>query len=149
MAAPSLRATDRCPRSAGHGRVDGPWGGKGGDAFAQVGDASASTAKAGFPAGTRLTVPDGGMLLWLQRPEGAGGDRLFAQALGRGIKIAPGSMFSAGRRFDGSIRLGCGLRPGRGRRGATRAARAGRAVMEDPALSSAPLVLAPAVRRCS
>lgn len=61
-----------------------------------------------FPTGTRLTVPEGGMLLWLQLPEGTSGDRLFAEALGRGIKIAPGSMFSAGRRFDGCIRLGCG-----------------------------------------
>jgi hypothetical protein len=54
-----------------------------------------------FPTVTRLIVPEGSMLLWLQLPEGASGDRLFAQALGRGIKIAPGSMFTAGRRMSG------------------------------------------------
>lgn len=60
-----------------------------------------------FPTATRLTVPEDGMLQWLQLPEGASGNRLFAEALGRGIKIAPGSMFTAGRRFGGCIRLGC------------------------------------------
>ena len=29
-------------------------------------------------------------------------------ALARGIKIAPGSMFSTGRRYDGCVRLSCG-----------------------------------------
>ncbi len=64
-----------------------------------------------FPAGTRLTLPDGGMLLWLQLPEGASGDALFTAGLAQGIKIAPGSMFSSGRHFDGCVRLGCGRAP--------------------------------------
>lgn len=61
-----------------------------------------------FPAGTRLTVPDGGLLLWLQLPEGASGDHLFTRALERGIKISPGSMFSNAPRYTGFVRLACG-----------------------------------------
>lgn len=64
-----------------------------------------------FPAGTRLTPPEGGMLLWLQLPDGVNGDALFADALNHGIKIAPGSMFSSGRRYDGCVRLSCGRAP--------------------------------------
>lgn len=64
-----------------------------------------------FPVGTRVTPPNGGLLLWLQLPEGASGDALFATALEQGIKIAPGSMFSSGRDFDGYVRLGCGRAP--------------------------------------
>jgi hypothetical protein len=54
-------------------------------------DAYADLVATHFPVGTRLTLPDGGMLLWVQLPEGASGDTLFAAALDRGIKIAPGS----------------------------------------------------------
>lgn len=64
-----------------------------------------------FPVGTRVTPPEGGLLLWLQMPEGGNGDALFAAALAQGIKIGPGSMFSTGRRFDGYIRLSCGQAP--------------------------------------
>jgi len=62
-----------------------------------------------FPDGTRLSVPNGGFLLWIELPEGAAADRVFETALARGIRISPGSMFSNSRRFDGFLRLGCGL----------------------------------------
>lgn len=58
-----------------------------------------------FPAGTRLSVPEGGMLLWVELPAGVSGRVVFEQALERGIKLSPGSMFSNGRRFDHFIRL--------------------------------------------
>lgn len=61
-----------------------------------------------FPAGTRLSVPEGGMLLWVELPAGASGRAVFEEALERGIKTSPGSMFSNGRRFDHFIRLVCG-----------------------------------------
>ena len=80
-----------------------PWGGP-----AVPHEDHADLIASHFAAGTRLTVPDGGVLLWVQLPEGASGDRLFAEALGCGIKISPGSVFTAGRRFGGCIRLGCG-----------------------------------------
>lgn len=62
-----------------------------------------------FPEGTRLCLPEGGMLLWVHLPEGGSGDALFDAALERGIKIAPGSLFANSRRFDHCIRLSCGL----------------------------------------
>jgi DNA-binding transcriptional MocR family regulator len=61
-----------------------------------------------FPAGTRLTLPEGGMLLWLQLPEGVAADTVFEQALAQGIKLIPGSMFSNGPRFQDCLRLSCG-----------------------------------------
>jgi DNA-binding transcriptional MocR family regulator len=61
-----------------------------------------------FPAGSRLTVPEGGMLLWVQLPEGVSADALFGQALNAGIKLSPGTMFTNSRRGDGFIRLSCG-----------------------------------------
>jgi len=61
-----------------------------------------------FPEGTRLNPPEGGMLLWIELPEGVSGDAMFDAALEAGIKIAPGSMFSNAPRFDRFIRLACG-----------------------------------------
>jgi len=58
-----------------------------------------------FPEGTRLSPPAGGLLLWIELPEGVSGDAIFEAALEQGIKIFPGSMFSNGRRFDHYIRL--------------------------------------------
>jgi DNA-binding transcriptional MocR family regulator len=61
-----------------------------------------------FPPGTRLSPPEGGMLLWIELPGGVSGDALFEAALEHGIKISPGSMFSNARRFDHFIRLAVG-----------------------------------------
>jgi DNA-binding transcriptional MocR family regulator len=60
-----------------------------------------------FPAGTRLSLPPGGLNLWVELPAGASSSKLFEQALEAGIRIAPGSMFSNTRRYDGFVRLGC------------------------------------------
>lgn len=61
-----------------------------------------------FPAGTRLSLPDGGLLLWVQMPEQVSSDQVFDAALQQGIKLAPGSMFSNSARFNHCIRLSCG-----------------------------------------
>jgi DNA-binding transcriptional MocR family regulator len=60
-----------------------------------------------FGAGTRLSLPPGGLNLWVELPAGASSSKLFEQALEAGIRIAPGSMFSNTRRYDGFVRLGC------------------------------------------
>ncbi len=62
-----------------------------------------------FPAGTRLSLPDGGLLLWLQLPPPISGHALFERALDHGIKLLPGTMFSNVPRFDAFVRLSCGL----------------------------------------
>ena len=61
-----------------------------------------------FPAGTRLSVPEGGMALWIELPERRSSERLFGDALREGIRIVPGLMCSNSRRFDNFIRLSCG-----------------------------------------
>lgn len=65
-----------------------------------------------FPQGTRASLPEGGLLLWVQLPEGVSSFAIFEAALQQGIKIAPGRMFSNGARYDHCIRLSCGLARG-------------------------------------
>ncbi len=62
-----------------------------------------------FPAGTRLSVPEGGLMLWVELPEQVSSTTLFEIALREGISFAPGSLFSNLNRFDTYIRLNCGL----------------------------------------
>ncbi len=61
-----------------------------------------------FPAGTRLTVPEGGLLLWVELPPALSGQALFEAALREGIRIAPGHLFTNSHRYDHALRLSCG-----------------------------------------
>jgi DNA-binding transcriptional MocR family regulator len=61
-----------------------------------------------FPAGTRVTRPRGGFVLWVELPHGADSLELLDRALAEGISISPGPMFSARQRFRNYIRLNCG-----------------------------------------
>jgi DNA-binding transcriptional MocR family regulator len=56
----------------------------------------------------RLSVPEGGMLLWVELPPGVASRTVFELALEKGIKLSPGSMFTNGRRYDHFLRLSCG-----------------------------------------
>src|SRR5256885_4949832 len=58
-----------------------------------------------FPLGTRLSLPPGGLSLWLEFPAGVSTSALFTQALARGIRTAPGSMFSNSGRYEHCMRL--------------------------------------------
>ncbi|KAF1045014.1 aminotransferase-like domain-containing protein [Xylophilus sp.] len=62
-----------------------------------------------FPAGTRLSLPRGGLSLWLELPEGLSSMRLYDAALARGIRVAPGPMFSNTGRYERFLRLSCGM----------------------------------------
>lgn len=62
-----------------------------------------------FPLGTRLTLPDGGMTLWLELPHKLSSQAVFDAALAHGILVAPGSMFSNSNLFDHFLRINCGL----------------------------------------
>ncbi|MBS0370096.1 MAG: PLP-dependent aminotransferase family protein [Proteobacteria bacterium] len=62
-----------------------------------------------FPAGTRLNMPRGGMLLWVEMPEGRSSQTVFEAALAEGIRVAPGAMFSNSTRFDHFLRISCGF----------------------------------------
>jgi DNA-binding transcriptional MocR family regulator len=60
-----------------------------------------------FPAGTRVSRPAGGTVLWIQLPGRADGTALYRRALERGISIMPGEIFSLGRRHRRFFRLSC------------------------------------------
>ena len=61
-----------------------------------------------FPPGTRLTVPRGGLSLWVALPEGVSSTVLFHAALAESLVIAPGTIFSNSARFDACLRINCG-----------------------------------------
>jgi DNA-binding transcriptional MocR family regulator len=71
-------------------------------------EAMAEAVALHFPAGTRLSLPEGGLMLWLELPPQVNGEALFRAALAEGIKLAPGGMFSNSQRFDHFVRLSCG-----------------------------------------
>jgi len=61
-----------------------------------------------FPAGTRISRPRGGFLLWVEMPPGRSALELHDRALARGVSVAPGPIFSAKQRFTSCIRVSCG-----------------------------------------
>ena len=58
-----------------------------------------------FPAGTRVTRPAGGFVLWVEMPENVDSLELYALALKSNITLAPGYMFSPTNQFSNFIRL--------------------------------------------
>lgn len=61
-----------------------------------------------FPPGTRLSQPQGGLVLWVELPPGTDSEALFEDALGAGIAFVPGDLFSAGGQYRNCLRLNCG-----------------------------------------
>jgi DNA-binding transcriptional MocR family regulator len=64
---------------------------------------------ASFPAGTSVSNPSGGFLLWVELPPSIDALELQAEAARRGIAIAPGPIFAAGNRYKSCIRINCGF----------------------------------------
>jgi DNA-binding transcriptional MocR family regulator len=63
----------------------------------------------GFPAGTRVSRPQGGMVLWVELPAGVDAELLCQDGARARIAIAPGTLFSPRRRYRRHVRL-CGAR---------------------------------------
>jgi DNA-binding transcriptional MocR family regulator len=63
-----------------------------------------------FPAGTRVTDPAGGFILWVELPEGADSMALFEACRAEQIVVAPGRLFSPGDLLRRHLRLGVGGR---------------------------------------
>ncbi len=61
-----------------------------------------------FPAATRTSKPVGGCVLWLELPRHVNSVRLFDDAIGAGISITPGPIFSPSKRYSNFIRLSFG-----------------------------------------
>jgi DNA-binding transcriptional MocR family regulator len=73
--------------------------------FAQQARIMAAAVLRFFPAGTRVSEPKGGYVLWVELPGGVEAMALYARALEEGITIGPGNMFSARGSFNHFIRL--------------------------------------------
>lgn len=61
-----------------------------------------------FPAGTRVSRPRGGFVLWVELPPGTDSLELQERALREGVIVAPGPIFSASGRFRNFLRINCG-----------------------------------------
>ena len=57
----------------------------------------------------RVSDPRGGFLLWVEMPRGVDALQLQTEAAARGIAIAPGPIFAAGKRYKSCIRINCGF----------------------------------------
>jgi len=61
-----------------------------------------------FPAGTRVSEPRGGFLLWVQLPDRVQAIDVYRAALDAGVRVAPGNLFGSGAAYDQYLRLSCG-----------------------------------------
>ncbi|MEE9495705.1 MAG: PLP-dependent aminotransferase family protein [Desulfobacterales bacterium] len=61
-----------------------------------------------FPPGTRLVIPDGGTLLWVELPSQVVGLKVYRKALDHHIAIIPGVVCSNSRQFKNFIQISCG-----------------------------------------
>ena len=61
-----------------------------------------------FPAGYRVTRPEGGYFVWVELPRGADALEMHRLALDQGISVAPGPIFSPRREFRNCVRLNYG-----------------------------------------
>ena len=62
-----------------------------------------------FPAGTRVTRPPAGYVLWVELPEGADAFDLYRAAIAEGISMVPGPLFSATQRYRNFLRISCAV----------------------------------------
>jgi DNA-binding transcriptional MocR family regulator len=62
-----------------------------------------------FPAGTRLSRPQGGFVLWVELPTRVDTLRLHTEALKHRINTAPGVLFSVKDRYKNCLRMNCGI----------------------------------------
>ncbi|HXC30130.1 MAG TPA: PLP-dependent aminotransferase family protein [Stellaceae bacterium] len=76
--------------------------------FAENIDRMTRAIERGFPAGTRVSRPAGGFVLWVELPPPADTRVMFAEAVKRGICFAPGDVFSVSDRYRHCLRLSCG-----------------------------------------
>ncbi len=58
-----------------------------------------------FPRGTKCSEPEGGMVLWVELPEGVPVDQLYRQATAEGLCFAPGYIFGVHVQHQRHLRL--------------------------------------------
>ncbi|MBP0600135.1 PLP-dependent aminotransferase family protein [Herbaspirillum sp. LeCh32-8] len=74
-------------------------------AFAQQRDLMRHFVLRFFPAGTSVSEPEGGYVLWVELPSGVDAMELYRRSLALGITVAPGRIFAATNRYSHFIRL--------------------------------------------
>lgn len=61
-----------------------------------------------FPKGTKITSPNGGIVLWVQLDETVDSLALYQEAVKKNISILPGVVCSATKKYNNCIRISCG-----------------------------------------
>jgi DNA-binding transcriptional MocR family regulator len=61
-----------------------------------------------FPAGTRVSEPEGGFVLWIQLPDRYNGLEIQRRAAAARINILAGEWFSPTKQYRNYIRISCG-----------------------------------------
>ena len=61
-----------------------------------------------FPPGTRLAIPEGGTLLWVELPSVVDGLQMYREALDHKIAIIPGVVCSNAGQFKNFVQISCG-----------------------------------------
>ena len=74
----------------------------------QVGNTALAVARY-FPAGTKISAPQGGLALWVQLEENVDSLELFREAIAQNIAVLPGIMCASGDTYNNCIRVSCGL----------------------------------------
>jgi 2-aminoadipate transaminase len=64
-----------------------------------------------MPDGTRWTMPDGGLFLWVQLPDGRDAEELFQHAIAEKVAFVPGASFYARHPRRETLRLNFSNRP--------------------------------------
>lgn len=72
-------------------------------------DRFTDTIAAGFPSGTKISRPQGGLALWVVLPERVDTAVLYEKAIRQKISIAPGRMFTLQDQYNNCMRLCIGL----------------------------------------
>ena len=62
-----------------------------------------------FPAGTRVSRPSGGYVLWVEMPPSVDAWRLYQDMLKQGISLIPGPVFSNADKYSNCLRINCAL----------------------------------------
>jgi len=73
--------------------------------FSQNAKLMSACIKRFFPAGTKISQPAGGYVLWIELPTQVDAMQLYERALEKGITLGPGRMFSAQNDYPNFIRL--------------------------------------------
>ena len=68
---------------------------------------TALAVRESFPGECRFSIPEGGIMLWIELPPWANGIRLYEQDLKYCISIVPGQAFSTTSRYGNYIRISC------------------------------------------